>query len=288
MTLPHNFLVVLFMLFFARTTFAASVGEVTGECVTRSNIGGNWYLTEGVDPACEQNYRIDIENGAWLPTRYRGIARSGGSSIKFQVPSESNGISNAAYLENRVEMRMASGVPLVADHWARFSILLQDNFPGPDAWFVFFQIWQRNAGNPVADFALSTEPNPRLKIEIRNDEYPIGSGVTVYTDNESMRRGLWHDFVVHVRGGVSNNAVMQVWRRIDAAGCFSRIVDVAGLNIGKTRYPPYTQAQTIALEDMVVYPKVGIYRGGSTLNHQVWFDEIGYGSVKPGFRECSP
>ncbi|MCG8489294.1 MAG: polysaccharide lyase [Chromatiales bacterium] len=241
--------------------------------------GNNFWID---DLAENERYLISHANGSYLPTRYTSLSRKGESSVKIQIPSSRDNINNSSYSYNRSEIVLGNALPLEQEHWVKFSVFLQSQFPDPDDWFCFFQVWQKDAGNPLLGLFLTTEG--RLKVNIKNNDYPSGAGLDLYTDQNQIHKGKWIDFVIGFRGSLDTDGHLKIWRKLSTSACYESIVDVDNINIGKTYLPSTNEIA----QELEVYPKFGIYRGGSDLNHQMWFDEIKYNETGPLFYNTPP
>ena len=270
--------ILIILLFMGKAS--AYQAYIDNENAVRSYINGNYFWID--DPIRDEKYLISHGNGAYLPSKYTSLSRSGGSSVKIQIPSSRDNINNGGYPYNRSEIVVGNALPLEQEHWVRFSVYLQSQFPDPDDWFCFFQVWQKDAGNPLVGLFLTRDG--RLKANIKNNDYPSGAGLDLYTDQNQIDKGKWIDFVISFRGSLDTDGHLKIWRKLATSSCYESIVDVNNINIGKT-YLPSTGELAQELE---VYPKFGIYRGGSDLNHQMWFDEIKYNETGPLFYNMPP
>ncbi|MES9852116.1 MAG: heparin lyase I family protein [Candidatus Thiodiazotropha sp. L084R] len=243
-----------------------------------STIYGNYFWID--DSINDEKYLVSHTDGAYLPFRYSSLSRNGQSSVKIQIPSSRNGIPNSSFPYNRSEIQLP-GLPLEQEHWVKFSVYFQSEFPDPDDWLCFFQVWQEYAGTPPIGLYLNE--NSELRVNIRNDATLTGPALNLYTDTNQIRKGEWIDFVMSFRGSLDTEGYLKVWRKPASSACYESIVDRSQISIGKSVLPNDEVAQ-----ELVIYPKFGLYRAGSNLNHQVWFDEIKYNETGPLFYSTPP
>ncbi|WP_456377693.1 heparin lyase I family protein [Lutibacter sp.] len=220
-----------------------------------------------------RKHRIVAENGGHFPKKSKKYVRYGQDSFLIAIPKKINGVEANSYIKNRSEIFIIRQASLEQDHWIQFSVFVPKNFIYPDNWFLFFQAWQIDAANPVVSFALDREG--RMTINVTNDRYYSGKPLNLYRDEDPLGKGIWHDFVMNFKGGVNKNGKIFVWRRSGSKdSCFIKLIGKVGITIGKRFYPDGSFMKPFKRR---IIPRVGIYRGKSSLSHQLWFDTLRYG-----------
>lgn len=224
----------------------------------------------------DRRHRIVSEKGGILPRKSTKHVRYGRDSFLVEIAGSINGVSSSSYKKNRSEIFIIKQERLEREHWIQFSMFVPKNFIYPDNWFLFFQSWQVNAENPI--LVLGVAKSGEMGIFIRNDDYPKGKSLRVYQDKEPLAKGVWHDFVIVFKGDLNQNGELFVWRRLGSKdSCFVKLVGGSGVSIGKSVYP--STGRLIKQSDLQIIPRVGIYRGGSDIPHQLWFDGLKYGKA---------
>ncbi len=222
-----------------------------------------------------KKYKVIIEKGGVFPRLSTEHVRYGKNSILVEVAGLKNGVISSSYIKNRSEIHIAKFVPLQKEHWIQFSVFFPKEFSQPDNWFLFFQAWQKKAGNPI--LSLGIDHAEKLSIAVRNDEYHKGRALILYKSNHKIMKGVWQDFVIYLKGSLEQKGALSVWQRINGdKACFVPLIERRGVKIGKS---VYRDGKLIKNAHLDISLRVGIYRGGSGILHRLWFDGLKYNDI---------
>lgn len=247
--------------------------------------GSSIYLEEEnvISDSDDCRHKVLIEKGG-VPGRVtKHVSYRGCSSLLMQVPSSFLGVSGSEYIKNRSEFQLAYKEDLIKDHWYKFSVLFPASFTPPDNWFLFSQVWQQKARNPL--FAIEIYKDQKINMVLRNEEYHRNA-MHIFEDTEEVPKGVWISFIVNLKASLKDEGKVQVWMKKGEA-CYKKVVNKTGVSIGK-----FTDAtgKKIPMGSKFVDVKVGIYRGSSSIDHKLYFDEMQYTDHVPdymsGIRVC--
>ncbi|MEW8139328.1 MAG: heparin lyase I family protein [Candidatus Thiodiazotropha endolucinida] len=225
-------------------------------------VDGLEYWRNNGTPTDSLQYPIDYENGGLILAPENTIVRSGSTSVKFEIPS-----SQSAYATNRSELRVTNSKSIFCTNIYKFSVYFPATFAWPDDWFLFCQLRQHNAGAPIVSMEVQTDGT--LRVRLRNESYHSEAPYVAYTSPSPIERGQWIDFKLRVKGGINSDGELSVWKKLSTDSYYDCLVDVHGISIGKITLDGVTPDP-----DQLAEFKLGIYRGGSDINHVVYFDEI--------------
>jgi polysaccharide lyase-like protein len=150
------------------------------------------------------------------------------------------------------------------DHWYSWSTLFPTDWSEPKGWGIFLQ-WH-------ADY--STTP-PVISFNAREDYAWVvlnagplsdpccgGSTRERWTILPTLDKGLWHDFIAHIKWSGGNDGAITVWHRLEGQDSYVKVLDVSGV--------PTLQSQNgVPAKN---YVKMGLYRDHDTKTNTIYHD----------------
>jgi hypothetical protein len=139
------------------------------------------------------------------------------------------------------------------DYWYAWSTLFPEDWSAPDKWGIFAQ-WHANLGT-----------SPVIAFNARGDEVQLNvhSGLTDEAGNsfainrnipilDTMSKGRWNDFVMHVRWRTDDTGSIDVFHRVEGESSLRRIARLEGLPTFQFRSDGH---------GVGTYLLLGLYRG---------------------------
>ncbi|AHF94101.1 hypothetical protein OPIT5_05235 [Opitutaceae bacterium TAV5] len=202
-----------------------------------------------------------------------GFAPRAGSKVHHLRWCQSN--YTGSRTSRGVEGTSGSGNPRITEEgWFAFSFLLPDTFPAKSVILGQLICWMRELPKTNKTVALSLNANGRLTLDGYSGDGTGGATrEAVRPLLSSVKRGVWHDFVIYVRFSNKNTGVMKAW--IDGAPEAAPTVEVSGINLGNGAFD-----DTGRMTDGA-YVKWGMYCH-DVANHtegetrDAYFDEVAY------------
>jgi hypothetical protein len=245
---------------------------------------GNKGLAEPKDIVFEEGFENGNFSPLWLRDKFccahTGVivnspVRSGSMAIRFENRKEDN--------EKHAGMRLPNE-PAYSERWYGISFLVpEENIPDP-AGELYIQWHDR------PDWKLGeTWRNPPLALSIVNDKISITSKwdskpVTVAPQYEgskawdigSVQKGVWEDFVFHVKWSYQSNGFIEVWRN------GTKVIQYAG-PIGYN-----DQAGPFVWIGMYKYHGTSPFAGSNSTKRVVYIDEFRIGNEKATYNDVVP
>ncbi len=139
------------------------------------------------------------------------------------------------------------------DYWYAFSVYFPDDWFAPDRWGIFAQWHARLGTSPVIALNASADTatlnfHAGLTDEQRNSfQYNINRPLL-----DTLSKGRWNDFVVHVRWSTGRDGEVEVWHKLGWQHRLRRLIRLAGV--------PTFQWKASG-EGVGIYFLFGLYRG---------------------------
>jgi Polysaccharide lyase len=153
------------------------------------------------------------------------------------------------------------------DYWYSWSTLFPTDWTEPAGWGYFVQ-WH-------ADFLSTTPP---IAFNARDDSVvlqvntgPLNASQTTGTVRyalpvlNTLNKGFWNDFIVHIHWSSGNDGAVTVWHRVNGETQYDKVLDANGfptLQVGPDGVPASN------------YLKLGLYRGADTKVNYLYQDDF--------------
>jgi hypothetical protein len=150
------------------------------------------------------------------------------------------------------------------DYWYSWSTLFPSDWTEPNGWGIFLQFH--------ADF--SSTPPP-LSFNARADSVVVnvnagplsatccgGTTRLRWTILNSLNKGRWNDFVLHVKWSAGNDGAVTVWHRMEGDNGYVKVLDVGG-------FPTLQSQNGVPAKN---YVKLGLYRDADTDTNTLYQD----------------
>ena len=172
--------------------------------------------------------------------------RTGSYAAQFSVPH-----GYGPYGGERTELccgPSGEGTPGTDEYWA-WSTLFPTSWTEPYKWGLFFQFHADDTMPPA--IALDAGGDA-VWADIRTGN--INGSDTSYTNFpqilNTLSKGQWNDFVVHIHWAVDSTGTIQIWHRLAGQTDFSNVLDLSSIPTLQSRGGTSTG----------IYTKMGIYR----------------------------
>ena len=141
---------------------------------------------------------FEIEGLASRLTVVQSPARQGKYALRTELRSGDYASSGCRNELSRSDVHETEGT----ERWYAWSTMFDETYPSANTWQVFTQ-WHHNGptGSPPLEFDVVGE-------NLQLSGAATGSTRVLWT--APLRRGVWHDFVVHVRWSASSGSV-ELW-----------------------------------------------------------------------------
>ena len=184
--------------------------------------------------------------------------RQGGFAAKFTVrPGDKFGSTSG----ERSEVLYTGANEVEGDDvWYAWSTLFPLDWTTPTGWSIFAQWHSSYPVSPPVAFNMKGE---RIQVNLNTGAVDSGGATfkPVYPITDTLQRGVWNDFVVHIVWSATNGS-LQVWHRT-GSDPFVQRVDVSGI----------PTMQTLGGVVSSNYLKIGFYRNDEpTLTNVVYQD----------------
>jgi hypothetical protein len=149
------------------------------------------------------------------------------------------------------------------DYWYSWSTLFPTTWTEPRGWGIFVQWHSFNWTTPAIAF------NARQDSVIVNvDGGPLNSAGTtgsvrnVFPLLSSLHKGMWNDFIAHIKFSGGNDGAITVWHRVEGESAYAKILDVSG-------FPTLQSQDGFIQKNYLVH---GLYRGDDTKTDVIYQD----------------
>jgi len=150
------------------------------------------------------------------------------------------------------------------DYWYSWSTLFPTDWSEPAGWGIFVQ-WHAGYSTtpPVVSFN-ARENYAWLSLNSGPLSDPCCGGSTRerWTILPTLHKGLWNDFIAHIKWAAGNDGAITVWTRVEGQDTYTKVLDVSGV--------PTLQSQNgVAAKN---YVKMGLYRDADTKTNTIYHD----------------
>lgn len=150
------------------------------------------------------------------------------------------------------------------EYWYSWSTLFPSGWSEPRNWGIFLQ-WHPDYG---------TTP-PAVQFNAREDSAVVsvnagplsdvccGGAVRLrWTVLQTLNKGLWNDFIAHIKWASDNSGAITVWHRVEGQDTYTKVLDVSG-------FPTLQSQNGIPAKN---YIKLGLYRDADTKTNVLYQD----------------
>jgi hypothetical protein len=149
------------------------------------------------------------------------------------------------------------------DYWYSWSTLFPTDWSAPRNWGIFLQWHAFNWTTPAVAF--NARDN---SVVINVDGGPLnaagttGSVRNVFPLLSTLNKGLWNDFIAHIKWSSGNDGAITVWHRVDGEDAYTKVLDVSG-------FPTLQSQDGVTAKN---YVKMGLYRDADTKTDVIYHD----------------
>ena len=149
------------------------------------------------------------------------------------------------------------------DYWYQWSTLFPTDWKAPSYFGIFLQFHSGLPYSPPIAFdARANTAQLELNTGIVDPETRHGTNWVAYPLLNSLSKGDWNDFVVHIHWSLAAGAIT-VWHRTSSAASYTKILEIGNV--------PTLQAQDGITRTN--YTKIGLYRWTDPVNTNVLFQD---------------
>jgi hypothetical protein len=224
-----------------------------------SNFYGDWETGDSSQWSGNQwNHNVPLSDQFQIVT---DPVRQGTYAAKFTVrPGDRFGTTTG---ERSEVLWTGSDEADGQDYWYSWSTLFPTDWTEPKNWGIFVQ-WHAdyNSTPPAISFS-AREDSVNLNLNAGQLTDCCGGEVRMrWTVLNSLNKGLWNDFIAHIKWASGPDGAITVWHRVEGEDAYTRILDVAGV--------PTLQSQDgIPAKN---YIKLGLYRDADTKTNVLYQD----------------
>ncbi|MEQ7155147.1 heparin lyase I family protein [Brevundimonas aurifodinae] len=227
---------------------AATVWQtIDGEA---ASINGNTLTDNG------WTYQLEYQSNGTKPALSTAQAYAGSSSLFMRISPDTDG------QKERSEIRITQGTPFGSERWLSFALYIPTNFQAHpvDRWLMLAQVWQYSPASPP--IALEFQPNTsnNLQLIVRNNDTGTSAPNIVKT-GIAINKGAWNTVQLGFRLSTANTGFVSVYVN-------GQLVHTYNGKVG------YIENQSY------VTPKLGLYGSNSSALHEIWVDNVRYGSSR--------
>lgn len=208
------------------------------------------------------------------------VARTGNRSLRAELRKSDSPVAEGGM---RAEL-LFTAVPQFAERWYGFSVYLPEDYE-IDPTFELIAQW-----HGVPDFSLD-EPwrSPPLHLATKNGRWEISrkwDSRQVQPENDyegteqidlgEYERGMWTDWVVHVRWSYLENGVLEIWKDGEL------VIERVGPNTFNDMFGPYFKT------GMYKSPYENTPELATTEVRVVFIDEVRLGSENATYKDVKP
>lgn len=150
------------------------------------------------------------------------------------------------------------------DYWYSWSTLFPTDWSEPRNWGIFMQ-WHATFNWTPPPLSLSARADS-INVNINAGQLtdPCCGGATRlrWTPLTSLNKGLWNDFIVHVKWAQGPEGAVTIWHRVEGEDTYTKILDVSGV-------PTLQSDNGVAASN---YVKLGLYRDNDTKTNVLYQD----------------
>ena len=182
------------------------------------------------------------------------------------------------------------------DFYYGWSTLLPSDWTNPNIWGIFMQWHAQTSFSPPIAFNIDHDT---IEVNLRGglisgtkENHTFGCAKT-YKLLTTLNKGLWHDFIVHVKFRPDNAGILEVWHRLEGDSAFVQLLSVS--NVPTLHYT--TNLSFIAQGAQRsfgngyttdCYVQHGLYRGPggkntNTIYHDNWIRATSYATIQSSF-----
>lgn len=188
-------------------------------------------------------------------------ARQGSYAAKFVVrPGDQFGTSSGERSEVYwTGSREADG----QDYWYSWSTLFPSDWSEPRNWGIFLQWHTGFNWTPPALSFNAREDSVNVNLNAGEVTDCCGGDTRMrWTVLNTLSKGLWNDFIVHVKWAAGPDGTLTIWHRVEGEDAYTKILDVSGV--------PTLQSQGGV--PTTNYVKLGLYRDTDTKTNTLYQD----------------